>query len=688
MIVFNGFEDIEARFVTFWELLSKASVETNSLQRAFSDGSTAGFQYRRVADHLHEFREKVSRNRLAPNLERILAEFMGEISDEHAKDKLKQLYVNSKELESVLHSVGQRISMSLSESVRLTGRVVEPSTRVDLRASVEREFKKHLSIPKRGDVLILLGRVGSGKTTFVTHFLRIGFASVMSHHLPIVFDFRLLEKGGSVRAFFYEQLRSVLSKNERFTSLSSKQLRQIYASEIRELTIGPLAHIERNNKKLYEEKIAEFLLQRFRDSESHYPRVLRYLADKIGVRCFFVFDNVDQHDFNLQQEIFQFAHSVADRCHAFAIVTMWEETYFRSKQSGGALSAYQSVAYALPPVSVVDIVSRRLQYVVEDIQRGGLALQLMPTDDQKDDVTDFLGLVRQSILHDQKRARHFLESISMGHLRKAMEIFSLFLVSGHTDASKMLTIYRGAHSYLIPLHEFIKSIGLGDNKYYHSELSVVLNLFSISDESRPSHFTKMRLLEYLYYHRNHSTSYGMGFIRADLIHQEFKKIGTSESDIIESLRILSSNLLLENDLYDRSNPGKAYRITGAGRYYLRYLSNKFSYLDLVCQDTPIADRSVCDLIKDNVNRKELDDRFRRVAAFLNYLLGEEEREFAAILNVSDSMPLRQKLIPGLKESFEQDRRYIVSRKGRARRAAAAQTPYEVKEESSEVADAD
>ena len=427
VVVFNGLDDIDRRFVQFWELLAKSSVESNSLQRAFQDSGKASLQYRRVADQIHSFKEKVTRNDLSIDLEPLISEYMGEIADEAGRDKLEELYVRSQELQLVLNAVGSRISIGLSRTVKVAGRVVEPRKVQDFQASVGRSVRTHPSLMKRGEVILILGRVGSGKTTFVTHFLRVQSKDLFVQHLLVMLDFRLLEKGGSVRTFFYDQLRTALTKNDRYTSLTSKELRKVYAPEIRELSIGPLATLEKLNKKVYEEKIAEFLVDRYRDSESHYPRVLRYLADKAGVRCFLVFDNVDQHDFDLQQEIFRFAHSFSGRCYAFSIVTMWEETYLRSKQGGGALSAYQSVAYALPPVSVVDIISRRLEYIVTDIQKGGFAADLIPNANSKRPVGTFLKIVRKSILHDRRRARHFLESISMGNLRRAMEMFSLFL---------------------------------------------------------------------------------------------------------------------------------------------------------------------------------------------------------------------------------------------------------------------
>jgi hypothetical protein len=256
-----------------------------------------------------------------------------------------------------------------------------------------------------------------------------------------------------------------------------------------------------------------------------------------------------------------------------------------------------------------------------------------------------------------------------------MELFSAFLVSGHTDTGKILRTLRERKGYLVPLHEFIKSIGMGDNRYYSGELSQVANLFAISDESRPSHFTKMRLLEFLFFHRNHTTGYGVGFIRNGLIKHEFNKFGTSDLDLMESLRLMSTFLLVENDAYDRATVADAYRITPAGRYYLRYLSNKFAYLDLVLQDTPIGDRNSFDTIKSLVSSRELDDRFKRVDAFVSYLVGEEEREHAAILNASDSMPLRTKIMTGLKRDFESDHQFIVQARRRSRRSDLLKTPY-------------
>jgi GTPase SAR1 family protein len=537
IIVFKSFDDIEQRFVDFWNLLAKSNVENNSLSLAFQATTPVIFQYKRITDELHRYRERVSRNVLSPGLEPLISEYLGEITDERSKNKLKDFFVKSPALSETLKAVEARISLHLSETVRATGVIIEPSRHDDLRKGLKRSLERYTDLPPRGQVILLLGRVGSGKTTFTSHFLRFELKELFEKHILVQIDFRLLEKGGAVSKFFYDRLHESLSRNKVFLQLTPKQLRQVYAPEIGALSKGPLAVIEKQNKKLYEEKIAEYLLQQFNNLENHYVRVLSYLAVKEKIRCVFVFDNADQHDFELQQEVFRFAHAIAGKCFALSIVTMWEETYLRSKQ-GGALSAYSTTAYSLHPTSVVDIINRRLEYIVKELQDGGLARDLLDQLAPADDVRDYLTLIRDSIFYHGRRVRFFLESLAMGNLRRALDLFSLFLTSGHTDASKILASHRSARGYLVPLHEFIKSIGLGDFPYYHGDLSAVLNLYSISDESRPSHLTKVRLLEYLSYHRNRSSSFGIGFVRADIICAEFDRIGTSAFDLAESLRIL------------------------------------------------------------------------------------------------------------------------------------------------------
>ena len=673
LLVFRSLADIHTRFVEFWSLLSYASVIDNSLRRALLPEASLVSSYRRVVDELHHRNERVTRNTLGPALAPIIQQYMGEIAGDDNRDLLRHLFVNSKSLRAMFQEVSHSVSLELSKTVTGSQSIVRNNEVHDLRASAKGKISKALQLKNRGEVILLLGRVGSGKTTFVDHFLRVETKKQFKEHIIVSLDFRDLILGADIRQFFFDKVRTVLSRNERFASLVGKNIRKIFAAEIRELTLGPLAYIEKTNKRKYEDEIAALLGSIYSDPSKYYSRSLNFLADRLGVRCLLVFDNVDQLDFTLQQDIFAFAHAISVSTHAISLLTMWEETFLRSKRTG-ILATYPTGGYHLPPVSVVDIISKRLTFIVDELRTGGLSLQLLPNPNQAEKVATFLQIVNNSITHDRKHARYFLESIAMGNLRRAMQIFSSFLVSGHTDAGKIVFLGR----YNIPLHEFIKSIGLGDSRNYQSELSPILNLFTIADESRPSHFTKIRILELLYFRRNRSdATFGVGFFRTSELRMNLEVIGTSENDVMESLKLLATYALIENDIYDVRVISDAYRITPAGRYYIRYLALRFAYLDLVLQDTPISDAAAFDKIKDLVGRQDMEDRFSRVSLFLDYLQREEDREYGMVMSRSDSIPLRNKFVQAYRGGFSSDVALIRSKLARYKGSEVVATDYQV-----------
>ena len=62
-------------------------------------------------------------------------------------------------------------------------------------------------------------------------------------------------------------------------------------------------------------------------------------------------------------------------------------------------------------------------------------------------------------------------------------------------------------------HEFVKSIMLGDRKYYKEENSPLMNVFDCGTYKNSSHFTSLRVLNGLVACRGQSSREGMGYIQ-------------------------------------------------------------------------------------------------------------------------------------------------------------------------------
>jgi hypothetical protein len=101
--------------------------------------------------------------------------------------------------------------------------------------------------------------------------------------------------------------------------------------------------------------------------------------------------------------------------------------------------------------------------------------------------------------------------------------------------------------------------------------------------------------------------------------------------------------------------------------------SRFAYLDLVLQDTPVDHAEIEEDLRasvravDNLSDRDeekvvrLDERFKRVGKFIQYLIGEEDRERAQFeLGKLDSL-LARSIVGTISAAFEKERAVILAR---------------------------
>jgi hypothetical protein len=204
----------------------------------------------------------------------------------------------------------------------------------------------------------------------------------------------------------------------------------------------------------------------------------------------------------------------------------------------------------------------------------------------------------------------------------------------------MLLIYRRDEAYYVAFHEFVKSIMLGERRYYKDQASAILNMFDCGSERNASHFTSLRIIRALSLRRGESNREGQGFVKISEVLALSETIFDNRQDFLRSLnRLVAKQLVETNTKTTDSVTGASHvRVTSAGWYYSTYLVRSFAYLDLVLQDTPLDDSRVEEALRayvqqvDNLSDREdqkferVEIRASRVRLFLRYLANEEERE--------------------------------------------------------------
>lgn len=380
----------------------------------------------------------------------------------------------------------------------------------------------------------------------------------------------------------------------------------------------------------------------------------RYLIRERRKRLIIVIDNADQFKDSIQEDLFRFAHSLTKASLCGTVISL-REGYYNKWQNSPPFDAYESNVYHITAPSYAEILQRRIDFALEKAVPGHNKIK---GDDEKgyrielpaSDINQFLAGLRGSILSpENSEIIDFLNYTTYPNLREGLRIFKSFLTSGHTKVDEYIIRekFRNLESddsrRVIPIHEFVRSVGLQNRHYYNSEISIVYNLFVPSLDST-DHFLKLYILNELkdlIERRNYTEK----LVPNTTLIEKFSSLGYRVSSINFAVSNMISKGLIDTDehlsdviwtdLPNRYN----LCLTLKGFYYITELVNRFFYLDLVLQDTPILKPEQFDSIRSSFpqtnesGKRNLLQRLDTVKLFLDYLVGMEHNQPAQVRSV-------------------------------------------------------
>jgi len=617
-VVFASFDDIVHNFSLFFNILSKQAVVGGSFKKHIAE-EVVSLEFKRALDFVHNESAVCGRNLLAARLAPVIKHIFKDLTEDSQIDVLRNCYVLQKQIydtDAVLMSNFDKLPYYakqyninwFKETEREAG---------DFQLSFEkcREFLK--TEAPLGSVIMLLGGIGAGKTTFVHHFFKIALTN-REDILWFYVDFGVsppdLEK---IEAFIYESI--VRDYQERYRKRLEDELRSVGLNSIN--------------------STVECLLTFF--------TMLRYK----GFTAAIVLDNADQHSYTspkYQERVFEYAQHIADKFKTIILLTLREESFFRSTRSG-VLDAYHIPKFHIESPNFEELTRKRINYALDFVDKDAQEAKKLAKSPQVDWTLQrmFFKIISYSIRENRRVGREilrFINDVSGGNMRKALRFINAFMTSGNTDVDEMISIESSVSAnapekehYQIPLHHIIKSIVLEDYKYYSSSRSEVMNLFEVNPQFTDSHFMHLRLLAYLDRRMNYFVALDKGFVGIDSIIETAESIGINKKAVEDSLRKLSHYGLVEYDNQNKDgfDTARYVRINPTGVYYLENLAGSFAYLDLVFQDTPICHAETLNELRaalnydDIPNKKErMEARIERTGTFLKYLQQMENDELS------------------------------------------------------------
>ncbi|CAA0176273.1 AAA domain-containing protein [Tenacibaculum maritimum] len=501
---------------------------------------------------------------------------------------------------------------------------ISPAKKIK-RKSKDDELAKQIKIGMNSNstpVTLLIGSVGSGKSTYLKHFELVKSKELLKTKKAhwIYIDLEKIGKTGNPRKFIYQALSDYLLEEhpENPTDFESL-IKPAYEKEIKALSKGPYALLAKDPNK-FEDKIIELIDKDFQNVEPYVDKVYKHLSSK--QLCVIVIDNVDLYeDEILETKVFSEAISISKTIKCSAIVSIRDTTFIKHKNNS-IFNAYELKKLWVNPPSFKEILSKRLNYAKIILKDEPAIIELNNGMKVRvDDLSLFFSIVQKSVLNETNGK--LLEYLSDRNPRKGISLIQNFLTSGHIQADKAIQNYiNGKANFIFPFHEVFKGCLLGQWKYYKENRSEAYNIFDSNFGSIKLQLVRLSTLNLLH----NRAKIGLPDVIITDIYEIISKIGISK-DMIKTVldSFIENSLIHSNDIH---NDIPSYHITLCGGYYIKSLSRMMVYLEAIIYDTNIFDfvtfNSLSELTIEIENCRNIPERMglrkERMDLFLKYLI--------------------------------------------------------------------
>jgi len=640
-VIYHSFEDISHNFGSFWNLLNKNSVENGSLIKVLSETPETKL-FERPLDKVHNKEEKLTRNYLHEYVLPFVEYIFSEITDPSQLDILNKCYVYEKAYGSADAEIRTYFIDRMpyyAEQYNIKSFIEEDKDAGIFRINFEKCENLVKSKAAKGSMILLLGGVGAGKTTFLHRFFKI----ILKDKLKFFWFYIDFRKSPIVESEFEEFIYQKIINQFEVEYINAVR------EELEKISDKFSISLNKNNPKKYVSSLFA---------------TLRCLGYSIAL----VVDNVDQHKAELQESIFLVTEHITDELQLVTIFPLREESYYRSTLIG-ALDAYDKRKFHIPSPKFEFVILNRINYLLDSLKKPPEEIKKilktsLDLEDKIEEIAIFFNIIKNSIKRKSpNRASsitYFITQISAGNMRVALKMFNAFLVSGNTKVEEMFRIYRDGGGYQIAYYQFLKSVILEDSKYYIGDKSSIMNIFEINRPFSESHFLNLRILNYAYINKANDSPVGRGFIEINRLKSEAEDLFINPKAVEEALlRLAKFDLIsFENQSKTDIKNASYFCITSTGSYYLTQLSKHFIYLDLIAGDTPISDINVVEKIRTLIDRTDIDDRLKKTEILLDYLKEFEDNEFNENPEYKGSDLTNKQFMEDIIRNYYGEKRYI------------------------------
>ena len=629
-VVFYDLEDVLQNLREFVDLLSPQGLADQTLVSRVGAPATQTPTFAKTLNDFLYAGTPTSKNYLIGPIRLLMRECFGDLTAPDQADILAECYVPTDASDETLRLLESFAGSNLPNCLPLSA---EKLRRDNQGTS---SFADQVTA---GSAVLIVGRAGSGKSTFLA-MTRLRLAALKKSHNLLLYIDLLARTETHARTFDHDRLidevcRDLLvevqSAYSQYDPFRRDTLEAICAGEIDRLK----ARQREGNRDGpdFDAKVDELLEKHVAEPKWHLKAFLGYLA-KQGVPVTVLLDNVDRGTPEFEMVTSKLADHLVANTSATVATCLRDTTYQAGKT--GFLDVRRQTVMTISPPPFTEVARRRFEATRKKLStdskfRRKLIVSLSGT--PLESVKDFAEIIADLVLGGDGQLRDCITSLAATNIRKALSLLEDFSVSPHTDLNKLFSQYQnrsqGRPNWGPSLDVFLRSVMRGDAQRYSERHSAIVNLLQATAHHVGSHFTAIRILQLLDWHSRKSRD--QIDARVDDVIGRLGGIGHRSGDALATLNHLGRHGLVQS--LSKPEPdwttNDTVRIGFAGKYYLGVLLLNREYLNNVVDDTVIYDETTLRGLESTHNDRGLSWAERndgKALQFLGYLARRERQE--------------------------------------------------------------